>query len=58
MGEIADAIISGEMCEMCGAYLENNDMGICMYCSERCALDRGVPKNEVKDRILKEMAEE
>jgi len=54
MGEIADAMISGEMCEMCGVYLEDNDMGIPMYCSEQCAKDRGVPKKDIQSRILKE----
>ena len=54
MGEIADAMISGEMCEMCGVYLDSGDMGIPMYCSEQCARDRGVPEKEIKSRLGKE----
>jgi hypothetical protein len=44
MGEIADAMLSGEMCEMCGEYIcsECAEMGIPMYCSKSCARDRGV----------------
>lgn len=51
MGEIADMMIEGEMCEACGAFLEDNDMGIPMYCSEGCARDRGVPECDIPDRI-------
>lgn len=50
MGEIADAMISGEMCECCGEYLsceECADMGIPMYCSVACAKDRGASKDQV-----------
>lgn len=49
MGEIADAMISGELCEMCGVPLceECMDMGIPMYCSESCARDRGASKDQV-----------
>ena len=52
MGEIADAMINGETCEMCGVYLDYGDepMGIPMYCSISCAIDRGVPREEAKDR--------
>ena len=52
MGEIADAMLSGELCEMCGEYLDCNqcaDMGIPMYCSLSCARDRGAEKDQVCD---------
>lgn len=42
MGEIADAMIYGELCEGCGMPLADNDMGVPMYCSKECAEDRGV----------------
>lgn len=44
MGEIAESMISGEVCEMCGVPLCEDcaDMGIPMYCSEECAKDRGI----------------
>ena len=45
-------MINGEMCEGCGVWLEDNDMGIPMYCSEKCARDRGVDEKYIKDRIL------
>ena len=49
MGEIADAMLSGEMCEMCGAPLDCDcsEMGIPMYCSVGCAKDRGAGKEQV-----------
>jgi len=49
MGEIADAMISGEMCEGCGEWLceECADMGIPMYCSEECADNRGASHEQV-----------
>ena len=53
MGEIAEAMINGEMCEMCGVYLKENNMGIPMYCSESCAANRDVPKEERKYRVVK-----
>lgn len=56
MGEIADAMVNGEMCEMCGVYLDYGEepMGIPMYCSSTCAADRGLPKKLRKSRILPE----
>ena len=44
MGEIADMMLSGAICEMCSTPLceECADMGIPMYCSMSCAKDRGV----------------
>lgn len=52
MGEIAEAMISGVMCEMCGVYLECDDcadMDIPMYCSLSCAKDRGAGRYQVCD---------
>lgn len=55
MGEIADQMLNGDMCEMCGVYLENDlDIGIPMYCSEECARDRGVLEKDIKNRVSKE----
>ena len=49
MGEIAEAMLSGEMCAMCGEGLcgECGEMGIPMYCSEQCAKDAGTSKHQV-----------
>lgn len=56
MGEVADAMLNGDVCEMCGVYLENDpEMGIPMYCSEDCARDRGVPEEDIEFRIGKEI---
>ena len=55
MGEIADAMLSGELCEMCGVPIDGEDMGIPMYCSEECARARRVPEETIKDRIAKEI---
>lgn len=41
---VADDMIGGVCCEMCGAYLECDeceDTGIPAYCSDSCAKDRG-----------------
>ena len=46
MGEIADAMIGGEMCAMCGVYLEGEASGFPSYCSIQCAKDAGLnPKD-------------
>ncbi len=50
MGEIADSMIGGEMCEACGVWLDCmindekdkcSEMQIPMYCSSECAKNRG-----------------
>ncbi len=54
MGEIAEAMLTGIMCEMCGEALDCDscaDMGIPMYCSNSCAKDREVPKKDYKFRV-------
>lgn len=53
MGEIAEAMISGEMCEMCGVPLcrECAGMKIPMYCSIQCAEDRGANKGRACEYI-------
>lgn len=57
MGEIAEAMLSGELCEMCGVPIDGGDAGIPMYCSKECALDRGVPREGIESRIAKESYE-
>jgi len=50
MGEIADAMLSGELCAMDGVPLECDEcveMGIPMYCSLECAKDQGASKEQV-----------
>ena len=39
MGEIADAMINGEMCRYCGTYLHDNDNTICEYGFEVCCIE-------------------
>lgn len=41
MGEIADMMIGGDLCEMCGMALDGEGYGIPRYCSNECAKDRG-----------------
>ena len=44
MGDIANAMLTGVMCAMCGEYLDCEqcqDMEIPMYCSYQCAKDAG-----------------
>ena len=50
MGEIADMMIGGIMCEMCGEFLGCDDceeLGIPAYCSRGCAKDRGAGISQV-----------
>lgn len=42
MGEIAEMMINGEMCECCGVFLDGEASGYPRYCSKECASDRGV----------------
>jgi hypothetical protein len=56
MGDIADMMIGGVLCEGCGVVLNCveeesedscEDMGIPMYCSIKCAKDRSASKEQV-----------
>ena len=48
MGEIAEMMLTGVLCEMCGIVLDcEENMGIPMYCSSACAKDRGAEKEQV-----------
>ena len=50
MAEIADMMLTGIMCAMCGTPLECDiceDGGIPMYCSLSCAKDQGADKHQV-----------
>lgn len=43
MGEIAEMMLDGTLCEMCGCYIDDDDAGgYPRYCSKECAKDRGV----------------
>ncbi len=47
MGEIAEMMTTGVMCEGCGEYLECDEceeIGIPAYCSKECAKNRGRDK--------------
>lgn len=42
MGEIADMMLDGTLCECCGVYIDDDGgFGIPRYCSNECARDRG-----------------
>ncbi len=45
MGEIADAMLDGTLCEGCGEYI-GSDAGYPQYCSPECAAGRGVEYTE------------
>lgn len=42
MGEIADAMLDGTLCECCGTCI-GDETGFPGYCSDQCAADRGLP---------------
>lgn len=41
MGDIAEMMLDGTLCECCGVYI-GSDAGYPQYCSETCANDRGM----------------
>lgn len=41
MGEIAEAMLDGTLCEGCGVYIGDDGDGIPGYCSDECAKSRG-----------------
>lgn len=41
MGEIAEMMLDGTMCECCGEFLDGEAEGFPRYCSPQCARDRG-----------------
>lgn len=43
MGEIAEMMLDGTLCEGCGVYIGDGGSGFPRYCSAACARDRGVP---------------
>ncbi len=46
MGEIAEMMLDGTLCEGCGVYIGNGGSGYPQYCSEQCARDRGAVLND------------
>ena len=49
MGEIADMMINGDLCESCGVALETPGEGFPRYCSEECADSSGADYSQVVD---------
>lgn len=49
MGEIADAMLDGTLCECCGMFIEGEAPGFPRYCSPQCAADRGLPPGGFED---------
>jgi hypothetical protein len=41
MGEVADMMVNGFLCEACGELIDGEEPGFPRYCSPRCAVDRG-----------------
>ena len=43
MGDIADMMLDGTLCECCGEYIDDGEAGgYPRYCSQTCAADRGM----------------
>ena len=50
MGEIAEMMLEGTLCECCGVVIiepGEEAPGYPMYCSYRCAKDRGADRSQV-----------
>lgn len=56
MGEIADMMLSGELCEGCGGYIDDHAESIPRYCSKKCAADRGALQRPAKKPIPQKVA--
>ena len=41
MGDVADMMLDGLLCEGCGVFLDGEEPGFPRYCSRQCAEDRG-----------------
>lgn len=50
MGEVAEMMLDGTLCEGCGEYMGSDGFGIPRYCSAQCARDRGAGWHEEDDR--------
>lgn len=47
MGEIAEMMLDGTLCECCGSFIDfGGGSGFPRYCSPQCARDRGVTCDE------------
>lgn len=53
MGDIADMMLDGTLCECCGVYV-GEAVGHPRYCSKQCRLDRTPAKPAVPQRLPKE----
>jgi hypothetical protein len=51
MGEIAEAMLDGTLCEGCGTYLGGVAQGFPGYCSDQCARDRGALDDRYAPRL-------
>lgn len=49
MGEIADMMLDGTLCEHCGTFI-GNPVGYPRYCCKQCALDAGAPLESDRPR--------
>lgn len=56
MGDVADAMIEGFLCECCGTFIDGEEPGYPRYCSPQCARDRGAspePSRKSKKKAQK-----
>lgn len=56
MGDIADMMLSGELCECCGGYIDDEASGIPRYCSKKCAADRSAVQRQAKKPVPQKVA--
>lgn len=53
MGEIAEMMLDGTLCEACGCYIDGEGDGIPRYCSPQCAAGRGAGPTPKKERRIR-----
>ncbi len=51
MGEYAEMMLEGTLCECCGEYI-GNAVGYTQYCSNKCANDRGISTIKTEIAVL------
>ncbi len=48
MGEIAEMMLEGILCNQCGAFV-GEEVGYPQYCDIECAMESGMSKKEAKE---------
>lgn len=53
MGDAADMLLDGTLCEACGTFIDDDEPGHPRYCDDECAAARGMPPPALQTRRRK-----